>query len=631
MPSQQGAHADQEDEHGNTPLMHLVGRGQFEKARRLIDAGADPAHRNHVGDCAVDLAMAQGEFLEAAGLADRAASAASTAVTALLGMLNRRIAVPANDGTTSSIATTTASVPAASVTPCSMTSMTCKMENACKAVANDDLVVLEHILPTLKRRKQSRPSQQPVTARSGHGRVSIRILKSALLNMAAGLGRSSLIPALLDSGALLEHRDADGNTALILAAKYGHTTVIRLLLQAGAGTEHADAAGWTALIHAARIGNDEIMAMLLARGASMAVRNRKGALLMAVALQNSDDAELRSLSRQALKRRAERRPSVSITMAPTTTYELLSNVFRAVEKKDARSLRQLLAQTSNYRINIKRELGCLHKPDASNNALLKDRMMTPLMLAAFSGDEDSLDLLLDAGAYIAQSDSSGMTALMWAARGGRTAAVQVLLDGGTVNQADASGATALIHAVESRVVACVQALADAGANVAHAANDGWTALMLAAMCGDTAIIKVLLRGGAKTDQPRPSGRTALHNAARYGHTSSVKALLKAKAGVNLADCYGMTALMYSAERGHIAALRLLLRTGAAIDQINGNGASALMCAADEGQHAAVKVLLEAGANVELEAKDVGYTAMHIAVRRRHVKCIELLRAKGADS
>ena len=598
MPSQQGAHADQEDEHGNTPLMHLVGRGQFEKARRLIDAGADPAHRNHVGDCAVDLAMAQGEFLEAAGLADKAASAASTAVTALLGMLNRRIAVPVNDSTTSSIANTTASVPAASVKSCSMTSMTCKMENACKAVANDDLVVLEHILPTLKRRKQSRPSQQPVTARSGHGRVSIRILKGALLNMAACLGRSSLIPKLLESGALLEHRDADGNTALI---------------------------------HAAHIGNDEIMAMLLARGASMAVRNRKGALLMAVALQNSDDAALRSLSRQALKRRAERRPSVSITMAPTTTYELLSNVFRAVEKKDARSLRRLLAQTSNYRINIKRELGCLHKPDASNNALLKDRMMTPLMLAAFSGDEDSLDLLLDAGAYIAQSDSSGMTALMWAARGGRTAAVQVLLDGGTVNQADASGATALIHAVESRVVACVQALVDAGANVAHAANDGWTALMLAAMCGDTAIIKVLLRGGAKTDQPRPSGRTALHNAARYGHTSSVKALLKAKAGVNLADCYGMTALMYSAERGHIAALRLLLRTGAAIDQINGNGASALMCAADEGQHAAVKVLLEAGANVELEAKDVGYTAMHIAVRRRHVKCIELLRAKGADS
>ena len=75
----------------------------------------------------------------------------------------------------------------------------------------------------------------------------------------------------------------------------------------------------------------------------------------------------------------------------------------------------------------------------------------------------------------------------------------------------------------------------------------------------------------------------------------------------------------------------MLRAGAAIDLVNDNGASALMCATFEGHTPAVQVLLEAGANFRLKAKDVGYTAMRIAVMRRRVECIELLRAKGADS
>ncbi len=575
-------------------------------------------------------------------------------------------AVTATDGTTSSTitTTTTTTVPAASCSSGSTTSMTYTMEVAFKAVVSDDLAALERILPTLRRNKQDIRSQQHVPARSGGGRVRTHNPESVLLKMAACLGRSSLIPALLDSGAMPEHVDVDGDTALILAAKHGHVSAVKLLLQAGADMEHADATGWTALIHAATIGNDEVLAMLVARRANMAVRNKAGELLMAVALKNSDDAELRSLSRRALKQRAARRPSISLTVAPSTTGELLSKVFRAVERNDAHLLRQLLAQISNHRINIKRELCCLRKPDAPNNALLKDSVVTPLMLAAFSGDEDSLELLLEAGADIAQSGSGGMTALMWAARGGCTAAVEVLLDGGMVNQADASGASALFHAVDSRVAASVQALVDAGAKVDHVTKKGMTALMWAAENGDTAIIEVLLRAGAKIDRARPDGTTALIYAVNYGHTSSVKALLKAKASVDHANKFGSTALMVAAAKGHDAVLKMLLRAGAktnlarpggttalmcaaekgnavalqsllgagaAIDQVNGKGASALMCAVFEGHDAAVKALLEAGANFRIKAEDVGYTAMRIAVRRRHFECIELLRAKGADS
>jgi ankyrin repeat protein len=673
----QGANIDQEDSDGNTTLMQLVGTGQFDTARLLIDAGANPAYRNHAGKTAADLAMAQGHFLEAAGLADMAASAAGAAVTALLGKLNRSVAFTAMIGTTGSTTTatttttsaatantTTTAAPTASISSSSTTSTTYTVEDAFKAIANNDLAALESILPTLRGTRQDRQSQKHVPARSEGSEVWTSDLESTLLTMAACLGRSSLIPVLLDSGALLEHIDSDGDTALILAAKYGHTTAVKLLLQAGADMEHGDATGWTALIHAANIGGDEIVTMLVAQGANMEVRNEAGQLLMASALKDSHDAEFRSLSRQALKQPAATSSSISSVLAPSSTRQLLSKVFKAVEKNDAQLLKQLLAQIKNYRINIKKELCCLREPNVSNNALLKDSALTPLMLAAFFGYKDSLEILMDADAKIGQSDSSGRTALMWAALGGQTAAVEILLEGGMVNQADVFGATALIHAVHSGVAATVQALVDAGAKVDHTRKDGKTALMRAAYRGDTAIIKVLILAGARIDQAQPDGKTALLYATKYGHTSSVKALLNAKARVdqatkdgytallfaaalghtailkvllragaktNLARPRGMTALMYAAEKGDTVALQSLLRAGAAIDQVNGNGASALMCATFEGHPPAVKVLLEAGANFRLKAKDVGYTAMRIAVMRRRVECIELLRAKGADS
>ena len=227
---QQGANIDQEDSDGNTTLMQLVGAGQFDTARLLIDAGANPAHRNHAGKTAADLAMAQGHFLEAAGLADMAASAAGAAVTALLGKLNRGVAVTATNGTTGSTTTTTTTsaatantttttAPTASISSSSTTSTTYTVEDAFKAIANNDLAALESILPTLRRTRQDRQSQKHVPARSEGREVWTSDLESTLLTMAACLGRSSLIPVLLDSGALLEHIDSDGDTALILAAR----------------------------------------------------------------------------------------------------------------------------------------------------------------------------------------------------------------------------------------------------------------------------------------------------------------------------------------------------------------------------------------------------------------------------
>jgi len=102
----------------------------------------------------------------------------------------------------------------------------------------------------------------------------------------------STVRVLLDSGADLEARDENGETALIRAASYGQTDIFRLLLQRGANLNARDRNGMTALIAAAcecaiatMNSTYDIVRMLLEKGvnANSATRDGTTALMNAAA------------------------------------------------------------------------------------------------------------------------------------------------------------------------------------------------------------------------------------------------------------------------------------------------------------------------------------------------------------
>jgi|GEM_PF-1193126 len=101
-------------------------------------------------------------------------------------------------------------------------------------------------------------------------RVGFALLEACLL------GRIGFVDILLELGASVHARSADGDTPLILAAVQGSSAVVNRLLDKGSDIEARNGHGLTALMEAAFWGNTEVVKTLVERGADVHAVDCKG-------------------------------------------------------------------------------------------------------------------------------------------------------------------------------------------------------------------------------------------------------------------------------------------------------------------------------------------------------------------
>jgi ankyrin repeat protein len=207
------------------------------------------------------------------------------------------------------------------------------------------------------------------------------------------------------------------------------------------------------------------------------------------------------------------------------------------------------------------------------------------------GDEQLVRDLIDLGAPVTTVDARADTALVSAARFGKLATVDLLIEHG----ADAKNPRVLNYAAEFGAPAVVASILKGGADVNARDAHGETTIFKAAEAHGLpanrgGVIRLLISSAADPNVKNEKGDTALH--IRFIDPDALKALIAAGANVNA---------------------------------LNDNGETPLMTTSSP---EAAAILLQAGADISIHSK-AGKTALEIA-RQRADKKIATLIEKAAS-
>ena len=224
--------------------------------------------------------------------------------------------------------------------------------------------------------------------------------------------------------------------------------------------------------------------------------------------------------------------------------------------------------------------------------------VTPLLMASFFGHSDVCQLFLDNGELnLEERDPLGNTALMLAATTGRESTVGLLLSrGARVEMKNKKGVTPLLAALgKGKTRVCKLLLKTGKADLKATTPDGFTPLLLAIDSGQIEACELLLAAGSDVGEKKPGTlSTPLHLAALFGHEKIIKLLLSYKADVNSRNKVEQTPLHLASSEGHLASVVTLLQAGAdpLLPQVDGG--LPIHNAAQWNRSEVVRILIEQG-------------------------------------
>lgn len=251
---------------------------------------------------------------------------------------------------------------------------------------------------------------------------------------------------------------------------------------------------------------------------------------------------------------------------------------------------------------------------------------TPLIAAAYNGDEETVRFLLESGADANLQVARDKSPLSAAVCQGHNDIVGILLGHGD-NDPEALQ-QALKTAASYGHVEVVKTLLEHGADAAAYDLYGLPVLFWGMVSSSSDLLEALVAGGADLSA-RAHGMTVLHWVSMYGQNHLVELLVQSGADIDCVDHVGATPLHFAALNWQPGALEVLLRSGADSSLPDHRGLTPLHLACAHSGRAQVESLIAAGADVKA-CDNSGMNLFHFAGLNRSADVLGGLLAARTD-
>lgn len=267
-----------------------------------------------------------------------------------------------------------------------------------------------------------------------------------------------------------------------------------------------------------------------------------------------------------------------------------------------------------------------------NTTLRYEHGVTPLMLAAKTGNVNIMKLALNTDWDVNSTDNAKNTPLHWAVMYKKYEAAQMLIDAGAEVDADKAWKTPLGYAIRNHDIEMIKLLIRNGADVNKKEEiDALTPLMWAGIWAFNTkgeMHKILLDAGAKAEIQDETGETALTYAVREFCPECVKLLIEAGADVNNKFVEGKIPLLLAGETCNAESAKILMDAGADASVRDEYGATPFILSARNFCTDEDDIRIYSESKVDITAKDnFGRTALDYVEQNPHVvdKDIEFLK------